>query len=319
MKTGAAGHGDACFQAVAGEAEELAEFCREVLGLSLPGDEGGASRSRETDLAEILVGETLYGYSRIAGFLEGLDKGGGVLEIGAGSLLLSAFLAYKGFTVTALEPEGVGFDAHGEIRNRVLQWCGRRGVRFEWLKLGAEDLAHQSRYDLAYAINVLEHVTSPAKALRGAYSALKPGGRLLVNGPNYAFPYEPHFGVPLLPTPGMARVLFARRIENHPRNPASLWDSLNWITAGRVRRVCAELPDCVLSFNRRFMNQVLLRLTSDPCLMSRTPRVFRSAAKLLLRLGPAAALNMIPAGWFPMMEFVARRGQDHKNSPACNG
>ena len=57
-------------------------------------------------LFEIYAAEAAFGRLYIAADVERLEYGAKVLEVGAGSLLLSCQLAREGFFVTALEPLG---------------------------------------------------------------------------------------------------------------------------------------------------------------------------------------------------------------------
>jgi hypothetical protein len=60
-------------------------------------------------LFDTYVAEALFGRRYIDSDLEGLRPGAKVLEVGAGSLLLSCQLMGEGFDATALEPTGEGF------------------------------------------------------------------------------------------------------------------------------------------------------------------------------------------------------------------
>lgn len=98
--------------------------------------------------------------------------GKSVLDFGAGSgTLLSAFAA-QGFS-------GVGIDA--------LSRPPHLSSSIDW-KVGdlnsslPSDL--QGKYDLACAIEVVEHLENPRQAVRSLYSSLKPGGLAILSSPN---------------------------------------------------------------------------------------------------------------------------------------
>src|SRR3546814_803482 len=219
--------------------DTIEQFARDVL----PERQGDAGR-----LTDILVGEARFGLLRVAPYLPDL-KGRPILEIGAGCCLLAAFLAAKGYDVTALEPLSMGFGHFGRIRSDVLDWCRRNGVALPLIDAPVQDLEQEGRFAFAYSINVFEHIPDLKPAFARAYAALEPGGRLLLACPNYAVPYEPHFGVPIVISPGVTKRLLWRWMARRCDDPDGTWASLNWITHRDVRRLAASFPGACVTFN----------------------------------------------------------------------
>jgi 2-polyprenyl-3-methyl-5-hydroxy-6-metoxy-1,4-benzoquinol methylase len=58
---------------------------------------------------------------------------------------------------------------------------------------------HAGTFDLIFSNNVFEHVRDVQAALATLGALLRPGRVMVHNCPNYDVPYEPHFGIPLLP------------------------------------------------------------------------------------------------------------------------
>lgn len=50
-------------------------------------------------------------------------------------------------------------------------------------------------FDFAHCITVLEHVQDVSKCIDEMIRVVKPGGRIIINTPNYAFPYEGHYKI----------------------------------------------------------------------------------------------------------------------------
>ncbi len=85
--------------------------------------------------------EALFGRRYIDFDLKRLRPGARVLEVGAGSLLLSCQLIREGFEVTALEPTGEGFSHFDQMRQMVLDKARAHGCCPTILDLPAERLA----------------------------------------------------------------------------------------------------------------------------------------------------------------------------------
>lgn len=67
------------------------------------------------------IAEAEHGYRTVAPYLEKLSRNNTrILEVGAGSCLLSGFLANRGWNIFSLDPEGIGFGFLGQMRRFTL-------------------------------------------------------------------------------------------------------------------------------------------------------------------------------------------------------
>ncbi len=108
---------------------------------------------------------------------DAVQRGGAVLDIGAGSGNRALILARAGYRVTAVEPDGT---EAGHAR-RQLQWHGTvRGCAIEELP------SSDTGYDGAVLSHVLEHLADPDATLRATRERLREGGTLVVFVPNAA-------------------------------------------------------------------------------------------------------------------------------------
>ncbi len=173
----------------------------------------------------------------------------------------------------------------------------------ERLDLPAEELNAEShgRFDLIYSVNVMEHIPALEDAMTGMASVLATDGMMVHTCPNYTVPYEPHFGIPLLPfAPRMTQNLLPRLRESE------LWQSLNFITAGRVRRQARHLS-LVTHFRAGLLYETFRRLDSDPEFLRRQSNPFVLAAFRILRATRALKLlRFLPAGLATPMVFELR-------------
>jgi SAM-dependent methyltransferase len=104
--------------------------------------------------------------------LHGRTPGRG-LDVGAGRGDSSAMLCAHRWQMTAVEPDA------GAVRG-----MRERGIEARVGVLGTVPL-EPGAYDFALFKHSLEHTTDPVADLRAAYSALRPGGLVLISVPNF--------------------------------------------------------------------------------------------------------------------------------------
>ncbi|MBV8449446.1 MAG: bifunctional 2-polyprenyl-6-hydroxyphenol methylase/3-demethylubiquinol 3-O-methyltransferase UbiG [Hyphomicrobiales bacterium] len=101
--------------------------------------------------------------------------GRSVLDIGCGGGILCEPLARLGATVTGIDPAGENIEvakAHGE----------RSGLAIDYRNATVEELAGETeRFDIALAMEVVEHVADVSAFMSACEHVLKPGGILLMS------------------------------------------------------------------------------------------------------------------------------------------
>jgi SAM-dependent methyltransferase len=255
-------------------------------------------------LYEQTVNEARFSLSRLlpilpSSGLENLD----VLEVGAGSCLLCAYLASKKLRVSALEPLGPEFDFFTDLQARVLDFCGRTGIALKLIRKTGEQLDLSNQFDVVLTINSLEHMREPLLTIDNMYRSLKPGGVLLVHCPNYNVPLDSHFNIFLVTrSKSLNAWLYRSRIERQPR----VWDELNFIRCVDIQRHLVRRR-LYFEFNRRIVMDLVLRLFNDQIFSQRMSPAVRAAGALLKRLGLVSRLNLIPARFQTPMEVLVRK------------
>lgn len=257
------------------------------------GAEPDALRRRlDTYLNECRVGLDL-----IEPYLDGAPR---LLEVGAGIGALSAFLATEGFDIVAIEPAGPGFDVVEMMRRAIDAQLD--GVVREVHDAGVDEIPDDlGPFDLVFSVHVLEHVPDVATALAAMQRQLAPTGRSVHVCPNYAFPFDPHFGIPLVPgRPASTTVLLPASISS-----SGMWRSLNFVTSRRVRRIARRLG-LTVDFRPGVLGEMVDRLDSDPVFRERHRRLVDLTDLLFHRLRLRAALDRWPPGLASPMVFELR-------------
>jgi SAM-dependent methyltransferase len=222
-----------------------------------------------------------------------LKPGSRVLEVGSGIGLLARALAEEGVDIVGIEPGAAGFGFMPALA-AIVSAQGAAPPPFAALPIGVAELDpnEHGRFDLIYSVNVLEHLIELDAAVAAMARVLAAGGAMVHTCPNYAAPYEPHFTIPLVPgAPRLTKYLFPKRVRLYP----GLWEELNFITAGRLRRL-AKRNALQISFDRGLMGDLVRRVLTDPILARRQGRFVRLAATIVRGSGALALVDRIPPG-----------------------
>ena len=228
-----------------------------------------------------------------------IEPGLRVLEVGSGIGLFAGFLRSIDVDVTELEPVGKGFQFIGAARAALSDYS-RPSFH---LDIGVEDLqpTEHGKFDLIFSINVLEHVSDWRVALGACRSVLSTDGEMLHMHPNYAVPFEPHFNVPLVPFyPALTSRVLPNRISD-----SDVWRSLNWVTAGQVRRWC-RTHGLEIEFRPAVLADMVDRVMTDPLFRQRHSGVVQHAAALITRMRLVRLLRRLPPTVSTPLEYSAR-------------
>ena len=260
-------------------------------------------------LFDTFANEARFARTWLAPSLQVLSPGASILEVGAGTLLLSCQLASEGFHVTAVEPIGEGFDEFRELQQLVQQVAGRTTGRLRVLSTPVEEMSLEGPFDFAFSVNVMEHVPSVSGALTAIFAVLRPSASYRFTCPNYLFPYEPHFNIPTLFSKALTARLMGRRIRAYAAaaDPEGLWQSLNWITVPAVARACRKLAGARAVFDTNILADALERVVFDPVFAARRPAWLRAIARGLVATRLHRLLALLPAFMQPIIDCRIER------------
>jgi len=246
--------------------------------------------------------ESRFGLELIIEDLASMTENANILEIGSGIGLLSQYLASKGFQVTSIEPSGQGFGMMSNLQEHVNKYFGLTNLNFIHHHSTIEEFNPNSKYGYIFSINVFEHIKDPLHGLRKTQSLLGVGGFARIITPNYGVPYEPHFHIPIFFSKKLTFVVFRSRIKNFKCfDPIGLWDSLNWISISKIKRmlISESIPG---SFSLRATQLYFQRFEGENQFLARKGRFFKFIAINLKFL-----LRYLPQGLFPILDLTIRK------------
>lgn len=223
-----------------------------------------------------------------------------MLEVGAGAGILTAWLIQNNVDVWGIEPSGIGYDFHIEMFTAVKEFYQLPDNRI--IDAAAENLTPQliDDVDIVFSLNVLEHIKPEnlQKAFTGMKLVLAKGGKMLHHCPNYVIPFEPHYGLPLIPffphLTGKLKGVYADAV----------WQSLNFITYFKVKKL-ARQAGLQVSFKKELMADALIRLEKDEVYTSRH-KVLSKIYPLLKYSGIIWLMKQIPPSLCTPMTFYLR-------------
>ncbi len=253
--------------------------------------------------------EAAFGRRHIASDLENLPPCAKILEVGAGSLLLSCQLIREGFQVTALEPIGAGFSHFEQMRQIVLARAATLGCLPQTLNITAEALTAHAAFDYIFSINVMEHVDNTSIVIARIVKSLKSGASYRFTSPNYLFPYEPHFNIPTLFSKKVTEKVLGKKIFGSKKvfDPSGTWRSLNWINVIQVRKIAQQHPGLKVTFNRCLFVTTIERIASDPDFASRRSTIVRRILLILVKAQLHRLFRFIPAECQPIMDCTLKK------------
>ncbi len=184
------------------------------------------------------IAEAEFGFSHLKEQISSLKSKANILEVGCGSGILLSMLAeeFSQHKFSGIEPFGDEFSQLKEL-NSVVR---RMGVKLSIE--GYEQHQQKSKYDFIYCVNVFEHVDDWRHFLCWAADNLNEGGVFFVLCPNYGFPYESHFRIPIILNKNLTYNIFKRYILKFEQDNQSvgLWNSLNFVKKSEVRAFCNQ-------------------------------------------------------------------------------
>ncbi len=208
---------------------------------------------------EIYLNEAQFGLSHVFENLRSLPPGSRVLEVGSGPGILLAELSklFPDLHIEGIEPNSQGFeffsDFQSNLENQIKIHCG-----------GYETFDSNKSWDFIFSVNVFEHLPDWKNFIGFLKQNLSSRGTAMILCPNYSFPYESHFGLPIIFTKRLTYFFFQNYIRAFEKKNecAGLWQSLNFVKYREVAR-CLKSNKMELISHLRIVEEMVQRLSYD--------------------------------------------------------
>ncbi len=221
---------------------------------------------------DLWLNEAKFGYSEIYLFCRNIPKGSNVLEIGCGSGILLSLLSdnFKHLRFEGIEPFCQGFFHLKEINKLIKQ----KGINIS--NTNFDNFSSEHKFDLIFCINVFEHLDNWRNFIMKAEKLLETSGKLIILCPNYGFPFESHFSLPIIINKKITACIFRKQIKMFEKrnNCDGLWNSLNFIKKSQIKE---ELKRSDTKYNlklidhKSIINKMALRSLNDKEFKKRHP------------------------------------------------
>jgi len=229
------------------------------------------------NLCDHLLTDVIFGFNELYDILKD-NKIHSVLEIGSGTgLLLNELKAhFSNIEFEGLDPNESGFHNYKEISQKL----EKENNSFFINNASVENFNKEKKYDLIFSVNVFEHVKNHPEYINKTLKLLKKDGVNIIISPNYDFPYEPHFVLPLIINKDITYSIFKYFINKHEAKTEEhgLWRGLNLNGKKKIEKILKD-QNISYTFDYEIKNRILERVFKD--------KVFKT------RQGFAATLTII--------------------------
>ena len=180
----------------------------------------------DKDVCDHILTDVIFGFNELYDIL--LNKNiTSVLEIGSGTGLLLNELKvhFPNIDFEGLDPNESGFHNYKNISKKI----EKENNNFRINNSSVENYDSEKKYDLIFSVNVFEHVKNQSEYIKKTFKLLNDNGTNIIISPNYDFPYEPHFVLPLIINKNLTYAIFKYFIKRHENKTKEygLWRDLN--------------------------------------------------------------------------------------------
>ena len=181
---------------------------------------------------DFVLTDVLFAFNEIYSIIKD-EKVNSILEIGCGTSILineiSKYFPEKNFF--GLDPHESGFSGYEQISKKI-----STKKNLSLFHESFKDFNPKSTFDFIFSFNVFEHVQNQNEYIKKTNDLLSSKGQNLILCPNYDFPYEPHFIIPIIYNKEITYKIFKKKIISHEEKTGELglWDGLNFCSKKKL-------------------------------------------------------------------------------------
>ena len=240
-----------------------------------------------------------YGYNSINSYVAGLKENSNILEVGGGACILAAQLSkkYPLLRFYTIEPHAEGFQSFNKISHFLAK---KYNFNVYFGDFSSFSTTENKKFDLIFTIDVLEHLPNYEYFLKWSKDHLNNSGNLVTVFPNFRFPFDYHFRIPILLNKKITGFIFQHKIRRHEinNNCEGLWSSLNFIKVKELKELLDRLGFIVRHSTFAF-DYILEQINSDRALVRRVG-ILGTIAKFAYDVGALKIFrSKILQNWIP--------------------
>ena len=257
-----------------------------------------------SDKCDFVLTDVLFAFKEIYSLIDD-KKVSNILEIGSGTGILLKELSriFSEKTFHGLDPHQRGFYNYEKISKKI------SNNNLLIFNDELETFSSNESYDLIFSFNVFEHLEDQKIYIKKIDNLLKKDGKSLILCPNYDFPYEPHFIIPIIYNKNITYKFFKKKITDHEKitGEKGLWDGLNFCSKKKLKKYLIR-NDYQFNFDQGIKDRLLQRIDDDKSLyFEKRQGIVAKIAKIAKKLKLDKFIFnflMIP---FPYMKIIIKK------------
>lgn len=246
--------------------------------------------------------EAKFGFLHLQKKIETMKNNSNILEVGCGSGILLSMLTedYPEHKFSGIEPFFEGFDQLKKLNSFV------KNIGVNLSIESYEKHSPNKKYDLIYCVNVFEHVKDWRHFICWASANLNHSGTFLVLCPNYGFPYESHFQIPVIVNKNLTYKIFKKHIQNFEKKNdyIGMWESINFVKKKEVQKFINQKKKFLnfeMNDDINIIDNILNRVKHDQEFRKRQSFIGKIAV-LLKKIGILSLIKLTP-NYIPYMKI----------------
>jgi 2-polyprenyl-3-methyl-5-hydroxy-6-metoxy-1,4-benzoquinol methylase len=208
-----------------------------------------------------IITDVIFAYKEVYQFIIN-KKINSVLEVGCGTGILLKELkeSFPKIKFAGLDPNESGFHGYKSISQKIID----KDYSLKIINSTIENYNPLEKYDLIFSFNVFEHVRNQNLYLNKTHNLLSKEGSNIIFSPNYDFPYEPHFILPIIINKNITKKLFKKKIFSHENRTKEhgLWEGLNLNGKKKIEKILLE-NNYSYVFDLSIKDRMINRMLSD--------------------------------------------------------